>query len=134
MEVTTAPKKASPKRVAAPEELNKRKLEQPNIMADPAIASLIQTAPRPECSPVSATVLERQKAEQARIAEERSLDTTSNGKYGSWVFVKNGNFKEEITFKDGKKFRFPGVLFPTKDKKLAEKILEVADLYNVCLK
>lgn len=49
-------------------------------------------------------------------------------------FVKNIHPQEKITFKDGKStFRFPKPLFVCKDKELADKILEVADQYNIVI-
>lgn len=46
-------------------------------------------------------------------------------------FVKNINPSEKIVFKDKTTFRFPRPLFVCDDPKLIEKILEVADQYNI---
>lgn len=48
-----------------------------------------------------------------------------------WRFVKNLNPHETIIFKNGEKYCWPGKLFETKDPILAEKILAVAETFNI---
>ena len=48
-----------------------------------------------------------------------------------WEFVKNIQTQEVLTFKDGSTYQFPSSLLVTADKKLAEKILSVADKYHI---
>jgi hypothetical protein len=122
---------SKPKRIVKKEDIQSE--VAPNPLLDPALAGIVQTA-RPECAPVAGVVVARAQQERERRAKERSISSETNGQNGQWAFVKNGNFKELITFKDGATFTFPSTIFVTDDKELADKILEVASTSNICLK
>jgi hypothetical protein len=135
MTVLAEKKPKTPKRVvSAPEPIAQP--EPANLAAvlnDPVLASLSQ-GPKPECTPVSGTVMARQIEERRRRHQDSLVDSANNGKSGKWAFVKNGNVREKITFKDGTEFTFPSTVFITEDEELVKKIREVESLYNICLK
>lgn len=72
-------------------------------------------------------------AEDLRQAEAAKLAAANQEKKIEVRFVKNINPREQITFKDGTKFRFPAQLYRCTDPEQAAKIKEVADYYGIVL-
>jgi hypothetical protein len=122
-----------PKRVVQPSEALRPEQTDQILKSDPMLSSLMQTA-SPTCTKVSASARQKQIEDDARRRRQSAIASETNGKNGTWAFVKNQNVKEQITFKDGSKFQFPDTLFVTKDKELAEKLQAVSETFNICLK
>src|ERR1700722_20390348 len=117
---TLTPRK--PKRVVAQQEAleSANPAAEPPIINDPLITKLMGS--RPECAPAPTVAQQQRIEEQQRQQRQAAIASETNGKNGTWAFVKNINPKEEILFKDGTKFSFKDNLLIVRDPELADKI------------